>query len=159
MTSAQKITPVLWFDSEAEAAAKHYMAAFKDSKINHIERYGKEGPGSEGQVMIVDFSLAGQRYVGLNGGPLFTPNESVSLMVVCEDQKEIDRLWAHLSDGGSTSMCGWLKDRWGFSWQVTPKRFFDMMQDKDPARKGRVFAAMLQMAKFNVEKLEVAFAG
>jgi predicted 3-demethylubiquinone-9 3-methyltransferase (glyoxalase superfamily) len=158
MISTQKIKPFLWYDAQAEDAARHYVAAFKDSKINQVERYGKAGPGPEGQAMIVDFTLAGQRYVALNGGPLFTPNESFSLMVTCEDQAEVDRLWRHLSDGGSTSQCGWLKDRWGFSWQVVPKRFFEMMEDRDPARKGRVFAAMMQMTKFDIAALEKAYA-
>jgi predicted 3-demethylubiquinone-9 3-methyltransferase (glyoxalase superfamily) len=158
MSSTQKISSFLWYDTDAEGAAKHYVAAFKDSKINHVERYGKTGPGPEGQVMIVDFTLAGQHYVALNGGPLFKPNESFSMMVACEDQAEVDLLWKHLSDGGSTSQCGWLKDRWGFSWQIVPKRFFEMMDGKDPARKGRVFAAMMQMTKFDIAALERAYA-
>jgi predicted 3-demethylubiquinone-9 3-methyltransferase (glyoxalase superfamily) len=158
MSKTQKISPFLWYDSQAEEAARHYVAAFKESKINRVERYGKSGPGPEGQVMIVDFTLAGQHYVALNGGPIFKPNESFSMMVTCEDQAEVDRLWTHLSEGGSTSQCGWLKDRWGFSWQVVPKRFFEMMEDKDQARKGRVFAAMMQMTKFDLAALEKAYA-
>jgi predicted 3-demethylubiquinone-9 3-methyltransferase (glyoxalase superfamily) len=158
MSASPKIKNVLWFDSEAEAAAKHYMAAFADAELIHLERYGKAGPGPEGSVMVVEFALAGQRFVGLNGGPLFTPNESVSFLITCEDQAEVDRLWLHFSDGGQTGMCGWLKDRWGFSWQIAPKRFFDMMADGNAAQKSRVFAAMMQMTKFDVAALEEAWA-
>ena len=159
MSHAQKIKPVLWFDSAAEAAAQHYMAAFTDAKVIHVERYGKAGPGPEGQVMIVEFTLTGQHFVALNGGPRFTPNEAISLMITCEDQAEVDRLWDHFSQGGSTSVCGWLKDRWGFSWQIVPRRFFELMQDNDATTKGRVFAAMLKMTKLDVAALEKAFAG
>ena len=109
--------------------------------------------------MVIEFELAGQCFVGLNGGPQFKPNEAVSFLIRCEDQAEVDRLWAHMSEGGSTSMCGWLKDRWGFSWQIVPKRFFELMNDKDGARKNRVFAAMMQMTKFDVTALEKAYAG
>ena len=158
MSKTQKICSFLWFDTQAEEAARHYVAAFKESKINRVERYGKAGPGPEGQVMIVDFTLAGQHYVALNGGSISKPSESFSMMVTCENQAEVDRLWRHLSEGGSTSQCGWLKDRWGFSWQVVPKRFFEMMEDKDQARKGRVFAAMMQMRKFDLAALEKAYA-
>ena len=156
MATVQKISPVLWFDSEAEAAAKHYCAAFADGRISHVEHYGKAGPGPEGSVMIVEFELAGQRFAGLNGGPLFNPNESVSFLIRCEDQAEVDRLWAHKSEGGSTSMCGWLKDRWGFSWQIVPQLFFDLMDDPDAERKTRVFAAMMQMTKFDIAALKAA---
>lgn len=156
MTTAQKISPVLWFDSEAEAAAIHYCAAFADGRITRIERYGRDGPGPEGSVMIVAFELGGQRFAGLNGGPMFTPNESVSFLISCEDQAEVDRLWVHLSEGGSTSMCGWLKDRWGFSWQIVPQLFFDMMDDPDAERKTRVFAAMMGMTKFDIAALKAA---
>jgi predicted 3-demethylubiquinone-9 3-methyltransferase (glyoxalase superfamily) len=157
MISTQKIHPFLWFDTQAEEAAKHYVAAFKDSKVSHVERYGKSGPGPEGQVMIVEFTLAGLDYVALNGGPMFKPNESFSLQVTCEDQAEVDRLWKHLSEGGSTSQCGWLKDRWGFSWQIVPKRFLEMMDDEDAARKGRAFGALMQMTKIDVAQLELAY--
>lgn len=159
MAVSPKIKNVLWYDGEAEAAARHYMAAFKDSGLIHIERYGKAGPGPEGSVMVIEFHLAGQRFVGLNGGPQFKPNESVSFLISCEDQAEVDRLWTHMSEGGSTSVCGWLKDRWGFSWQIAPKRFFELMNDTDAARKNRVFAAMMQMTKIDVAGLEKAYAG
>jgi predicted 3-demethylubiquinone-9 3-methyltransferase (glyoxalase superfamily) len=159
MSGTPKIKNVMWFDGEAEAAAKHYMAAFRDAELVHVERYGKAGPGPEGTVMVIEFDLAGQRFVGLNGGPLFKPNEAVSFLITCEDQAEVDRLWSHMSEGGSTSMCGWLKDRWGFSWQIAPRRFFEMMATGDAAQKTRVFAAMMQMTKFDVAALEKAYAG
>jgi predicted 3-demethylubiquinone-9 3-methyltransferase (glyoxalase superfamily) len=156
---AQKITPMLWFDGEAEAAAKHYTAAFKDGRITGVERYGKAGPGPEGSVMLMTFELAGQAFYALNGGPLFKPNESLSLLVECEDQAEIDRLWTHFSEGGSTSACGWLKDRWGFSWQITPKLMMDIMASDDAAKKARVFAAMMQMTKFDLAAIQAAARG
>jgi predicted 3-demethylubiquinone-9 3-methyltransferase (glyoxalase superfamily) len=159
MADAQKIKPFLWFASEAEEAANHYMAAFKDSKVVNVNRNGKGGPGPEGAVMVIEFSLNGQNFVALNGGPMFTPNESVSFVIACDDQAEVDRLWDHLSQGGKTSQCGWLKDRWGFSWQIVPKRFMELMGSPDPAGKGRVFAAMRQMTKFDIAKLERAYEG
>lgn len=155
MTAQQKIKNCLWFDKDAEEAVNHYMAAFKDSKI---ARYSDAGPGPKGQVMVAGFTLAGQEFMVLNGGPMFKPNEAVSLAVTCEDRAEVDRLWDHLSKGGSPSMCGWLKDRWGFSWQIVPRRFMEMMEDEDEARKNRVFAAMLQMTKFDIAALEKAYA-
>lgn len=159
MAGMQKITNFLWFDKEAEEAAHYYIAAFKDSKIGHIARYGEAGPGPAGQVMVVGFTLAGQQFTALNGGPLFKPNEAISFVVSCEDQAEVDRLWDHFAKGGSTSQCGWLKDRYGFSWQIVPRRFMEMMQDKDAVRTSRVFAAMLQMTKFDIAALEKAYAG
>lgn len=159
MTVQQKIKTFLWFDNEAEAAVNHYMAAFKDSEITNIERYGDAGPGPKGEVMLVEFTLAGQPFLALNGRPQFKPNEAVSLMVTAEDQAEVDRLWDHLIEGGAPLACGWLKDRWGFSWQIVPKRLFEMMADKDEARKNRVFTAMMQMIKFDVTALEKAYAG
>ena len=109
--------------------------------------------------MVVGFTLAGQQFTALNGGPLFKPNEAISFVVSCEDQAEVDRLWDHFAKGGSTSQCGWLKDRYGFSWQIVPRRFMEMMQDKDAVRTSRVFAAMLQMTKFDIAALEKAYAG
>lgn len=157
--TGQKIKPFLWFASEAEEAANHYMAAFKDSKVVNINRNGKGGPGPEGAVMVIEFSLNGQNFVALNGGPMFTPNESVSFVISCDDQAEVDRLWDHLSKGGKTSQCGWLKDRWGFSWQIVPKRFMELMGAPDADGKGRVFAAMMQMTKFDIATLEAAYKG
>lgn len=159
MSGNQKIKTFLWFDNQAEAAVNYYMAAFKDSKITHVARYGEAGPGPKGQVMIVEFTLAGQQFVALNGGPHFKFTEAISLMVTCEDQAEVDRLWNHLVAGGAPSQCGWLKDKYGLSWQIVPRRFFEMMRDKDSAKTGRVMAAMMQMAKFDVAALERAFAG
>jgi predicted 3-demethylubiquinone-9 3-methyltransferase (glyoxalase superfamily) len=155
----EKTATMLWFDTDAEGAAEHYVKAIPGSKITGVECYGKAGPGPEGSVMLVSIELAGRPMLLLNGGPLFTPNESVSFVIHAEDQREVDFLWAHMSDGGKTSQCGWLKDRWGFSWQIVPRRFFEMMQDKDAARKNRIFAAMLQMTKFDIAALEKAYAG
>ncbi|MCA0433341.1 MAG: VOC family protein [Proteobacteria bacterium] len=155
----QKISPFLWYDSEAEEAARHYVAAFPDARITTIERYPKGAPAPEGSVMTVAFELAGQSFTALNGGPMFKPTEAVSFAVSCDDQAEVDRLWEHLSQGGSTSMCGWLKDRWGFSWQIVPRRFVEIIATGDGAAKGRVFAAMMQMTKFDLAKIEAAYKG
>ena len=159
MNGNQKIKTFLWFDDQAEAAVNCYMAGFKDSKITHVARYGEAGPGPAGQVMVIEFTLAGQQFVALNGGPHFKFTEAISLMVTCEDQAEVDRLWNHLVAGGAPSQCGWLKDKYGLSWQIVPRRFMEMMQDKDSARTARVFAAMMQMRKFDVAALEKAYAG
>jgi predicted 3-demethylubiquinone-9 3-methyltransferase (glyoxalase superfamily) len=158
MSSNQKIKTFLWFDNQAEAAVNYYMAAFKDSKITHIARNGEAGPGPAGQVMVIEFALAGQQFVALNGGPHFKFTEAISLMVTCEEQAEVDRLWNHLVAGGSPSQCGWLKDKYGLSWQIVPRRFFEMMQDKVAAKTARFFAAMMQMRKFDIAALEKAFA-
>lgn len=156
----QKITTYLWFDGAAEQAAEYYTTLFPDSRITHIARYGKAGPGAEGSAMIVNFVLAGQEFIALNGGPHFRFNEAISLFVTCEDQQEVDRLWDRLaSDGGAPSMCGWLKDRWGLSWQIIPKALMELMSDPDPARSGRVMQAMLGMQKIDVAALRAAHAG
>ena len=152
----EKTGTMLWFASEAEAAATHYIKALPGSKIMGIERYGKQGPGPEGTAMLVSIELAERPFMLLNGGPLFTPNESVSFTIYAEDQREVDFLWAHMSEGGKTSMCGWLKDRWGFSWQIVPKRFVELMTKSSPDAKGRVLGAMMQMTKFDIAKLETA---
>ena len=159
MASIQKIKPFLWFTSEAEEAANHYMKAFPDSRVVSIMRNGKDGPGPEGSVLVIEFTLAGQHFCGLNGGPMFTPNESVSFAVTCDDQTEVDLLWDHLLQGGQPSACGWLKDKWGFSWQIVPQRFFDLIATGDAAATARVMGAMMQMVKFDIAKLEAAFAG
>ena len=151
MTISQKIKTFMWFDGNAEEAVNYYVAAFENSKIDHIARQG-------GKAFVIEFTLAGQHYVALNGGPMFKPNEAISLMVTCDDQGEVDRLWDHLTKGGSPSQCGWLKDKYGFSWQIVPKRFMDLMKDKDSAKTARVMAAMLQMTKFDVAALEKAYA-
>ena len=155
----EKTGTTLWFDKDAEAAAEHYVKAVPGSKITSVERYGKQGPGPEGTAMLVFIDLAGRPVALLNGGPRFTPNESVSFTIYAEDQKEVDFLWKHMSEGGSTSMCGWLKDRWGFSWQIVPRRFVDLMMSSAPDAKGRVFGAMMQMTKFEIDKLETAAKG
>jgi predicted 3-demethylubiquinone-9 3-methyltransferase (glyoxalase superfamily) len=155
----EKTGTTLWFDKDAEAAARHYVKAIPGSKITSVERYGKQGPGPEGTAMLVFIDLAGRPFALLNGGPRFTPNESVSFTIYAEDQKEVDFLWNHMSEGGSTSMCGWLKDRWGFSWQIVPKRFVELMMTSAPDAKGRVFGAMMQMTKFEIDKLEAAAKG
>jgi predicted 3-demethylubiquinone-9 3-methyltransferase (glyoxalase superfamily) len=159
MTNSQKITNVLWFDGDGEAAANHYIKGLKDGRIVHIARYGKEGPGPEGAVMLVAFELAGQKFAALNGGPLFKPNESVSFMIECGTQAEVDHLWDHMSEGGSTSACGWLKDRWGFSWQITPRRMLEILQGPDGEAKSRAFVAMMSMTKLDIAALEKAYAG
>lgn len=142
MIGTQKIKTFLWFDSQAEEAVNHYLAVFKDSNITHIARYGEAGPGPAGQIMVIEFTLAGQDFIALNGGPHFKFTEAISLMVTCEDQAEVDRLWNHLVAGGAPSQCGWLKDRYGLSWQIVPRRFMEMMKDKDATRTGRVMAAI-----------------
>jgi predicted 3-demethylubiquinone-9 3-methyltransferase (glyoxalase superfamily) len=157
VSSSPKVSTTLWFDKDAEAAAQHYTKAIPGSEILGIEHYGKAGPGPEGSVMLVRFRLGGQEFMALNGGPLFTPNEAVSFVIYCDDQAEVDRLWNHMSEGGQTSHCGWLKDRWGFSWQIVPRRFIELMTSatSDEA-KARVFSAMMHMTKFEIAKLERA---
>jgi len=157
---AQKITPCLWFDANAEAAVNHYISIFKNSKILSVTRYGAAAPGPEGSVMSITFQLFGnQEYVALNGGPLFKFTEAVSLMVNCDTQAEIDELWSRLSAGGTEQQCGWLKDKFGLSWQIVPRRFLAMMQDDDAERVQRVFQAMLPMKKLDLARIEAAYRG
>ena len=155
---SKKITPCLWYDHEAEEAAKFYVSVFKDSSINNVSRYGKEGyevhGQKEGTVMTVEFTLNGQRYLALNGGPQFKFNESVSFMIPCETQEDVDYYWNKLTEGGQESMCGWLKDKFGLSWQVVPTILPKLLQD--PARSERVMKAFMQMRKFNIEELKNA---
>lgn len=156
----QKIHPFLWFDTQAEEAANFYVSLFANSKINKVVRYGSELPGPAGGVMTVDFEIDGQRLTALNGGPHFKFTEAVSLVVDCDDQAEVDRLWTALTaDGGQPSQCGWLKDKYGLSWQIVPRRFMELMQDQDPARAGRAAAAMMKMTKLDLAELERAAAG
>jgi predicted 3-demethylubiquinone-9 3-methyltransferase (glyoxalase superfamily) len=154
----QKITPCLWFDKEAEDAAKFYVSIFKDSSINNISRYPKEGQEvhgqKEGTVMTVDFTLNGQPFIALNGGPAFKFTEAVSFTIPCETQEEIDYYWNSLTAGGEESMCGWLKDKFGLSWQVVPTILPKLLQD--PAKKDSVMKAFMQMRKFDIEKLKNA---
>lgn len=157
--SKQKITPCLWFDNNAEEAAHFYTSVFEHSKILKVNRYGEAGPGPAGSVMTVLFDIHGQEFLALNGGPQFKFNEAVSLIVNCEDQKEVDEMWAKLTQGGQESQCGWLKDKYGLSWQIVPTALMEMIQDKDPEKSQRVFKAMLQMKKIEIDQLEDAYAG
>ena len=159
MATPQKITPFLWFNQEAEEAANFYVSLFKDSKILSMSRYGDAGSGPKGSVMVVEFQLAGQTFQALNGGPVFNFTEAISLAVNCDSQEEVDMLWSKLTaNGGKESQCGWLKDRYGLSWQIIPSRFMEMMKDKDPKRTQRVVQAMLTMKKFDIARLEQAYA-
>jgi predicted 3-demethylubiquinone-9 3-methyltransferase (glyoxalase superfamily) len=155
----QKITTFLWFNDNAEEAANFYTSIFKDSKITSIARYGDAGPGPKGSVMIVEFDLNGQKFVALNGGPQFPFTEAISLMVNCETQQEVDELWEKLSAGGKKSACGWLKDKYGLSWQITPIALMEMQKDKDPEKTQRVMKAMMQMTKLDIATLERAYRG
>jgi predicted 3-demethylubiquinone-9 3-methyltransferase (glyoxalase superfamily) len=159
----RKITPCLWFDSGAEEAAKFYASVFKNSRIGAISRYGQEGyeiHGREsGSVMVVEFELDGQPFVGLNGGPHFKFTEAVSFQVYCEDQAEVDYFWNKLTAGGSEGRCGWLKDKYGLSWQIVPAALVRMMADADPAKVQRVTRAFLQMNKFDIDALQRAYQG
>jgi len=154
----KKITPWLWFDNEAEEAATFYTSIFQNSRILDVQRYGKAGPKPEGTVMTVTFELDGQELVGLNAGPEFTFTEAISLMVSCKDQAEVDYFWDKLTDGGEESQCGWLKDRYGLSWQIVPTRLSELLGDPDPERSSRAMAAMMQMRKIDVAALERAAA-
>jgi len=163
MATLPKISPCLWFDDQAEEAARFYVSVFDDAEIDMITRYGEEGfeihGRPEGSVMTVDFVIGDQRFTALNGGPHFTFSEAVSFQVFCEDQAEIDRFWSALSEGGEEGQCGWLKDRFGLSWQVVPTAMTAMMRDGDPAGVARVTEAFLQMKKFDLAALERAYAG
>lgn len=152
----QKISPFLWFDKEAEEAANFYISIFENSRIVTVRRYGKAGPGPEGSVMTISFELAGQQFTALNGGPHFRFTEAVSFVVSCEDQEEVDYFWKKLSDGGKESQCGWLKDRYGLSWQVVPANLPELLKADDPAASGRVMKALLQMKKLEIAVLENA---
>ena len=153
----QKITPFLWFDGQAEAAAKFYTSIFKNSKIGSVTRYGKAGPGPKGTVMTVSFELDGQEFIALNGGPQFKFTEAISFSVNCKTQREVDRLWQKLSKDGAKGRCGWLKDKFGLSWQINPTVLGEMLGDKDPEKAERVMQAMLQMDKLEIKKLKQAY--
>src|SRR2546428_12879906 len=159
----QKITPFLWFNDNAEEAAKFYTSIFKNSKIGSVARYGDEGAKVSGRptgtVMTASFQLAGQEFVALNGGPLFKFTEAISFVVNCETQKEVDEFWEKLSAGGSKGQCGWLKDKFGLSWQIVPTALGKMMSDSDPARSQRVMKALLQMDKLDIAGLKRAYEG
>jgi predicted 3-demethylubiquinone-9 3-methyltransferase (glyoxalase superfamily) len=155
----QKITPFLWFDGRAEEAMNHYISIFKNSKVVSVTRYGDSGPGAKGTVMTVAFQLEGQDFVALNGGPQFKFTEAISLVVNCETQQEVDELWKKLSAGGEPSRCGWLKDKFGLSWQIVPTVLGRMLQDRDPQKAVRVMQAMLQMDKIDINRLKQAYEG
>ena len=155
----QKITPFLWFDSQAEEAARYYTSIFKNSKIVNTMRFGEGGPAPAGTVMTVEFQLEGQDFVALNGGPHFTFSPAISFFVGCQTQKEVDDLWNKLSAGGQIEQCGWLKDKNGVSWQIVPVILREMLQDKDPQRARRVMEAMLQMKKLDIKALQDAHKG
>jgi predicted 3-demethylubiquinone-9 3-methyltransferase (glyoxalase superfamily) len=153
-----KITPCLWFDTQAEDAAKHYTTVFENSRIVHVSRYGSAGPRPAGMVMVVHFLIEGQDFVALNGGPEFTIDEAISFQVNCESQAEIDRFWAELSEGGEEGPCGWVKDKFGVSWQIVPTRLDELIRDPDQEKAQRVMSVMLGMKKLDVDELERAAA-
>jgi predicted 3-demethylubiquinone-9 3-methyltransferase (glyoxalase superfamily) len=152
----QRITPCLWFDTEAEDAADFYVSVFKNSQVVSVSRYGEAGPRPAGTVMTVDFELDGQAFIALNGGPEFPFTEAVSLQVDGETQEEVDRYWSVLSEGGEEGPCGWLKDRYGLSWQIIPVALTELLNDPDTAKAQRVMAAMLQMKKIDIAALQAA---
>jgi predicted 3-demethylubiquinone-9 3-methyltransferase (glyoxalase superfamily) len=154
----KKITPCLWFDTDGEEAAEFYTSVFPNSKIGEISRYGSAGPRPEGTVMTVSFELDGQEFVALNGGPDFTFNEAVSFQVACEDQDEVDAYWSALSEDGEEGPCGWLKDKFGLSWQIVPTALPELLSNPDKEKAQRVMAAMLEMKKIEIDELERAAA-
>jgi predicted 3-demethylubiquinone-9 3-methyltransferase (glyoxalase superfamily) len=154
--TVQKITPFLWFDQQAEEAAEFYTSIFPNSKIIKMVRYGEAGPGPAGSVMTVEFQLAGQTFVALNGGPHFTFTEAVSFVVNCQTQEEVDDYWEKLSAGGSESQCGWVKDKFGLSWQIVPTVLPELLSNPDPARTQRVMAALFEMKKLDIRALKQA---
>ena len=155
----QKITPFLWFDNQAEGAMNFYVSIFKNSKVLGVTRYGDTGPGPKGTVMTAKFQLEGQEFIALNGGPHFKFTEAVSFVVNCESQEEVDYFWEKLSEGGAESQCGWLKDKYGLSWQIVPTVLVEMLQDKDPEKSQRVMKAMMEMVKIDIKKLKEAYDG
>jgi predicted 3-demethylubiquinone-9 3-methyltransferase (glyoxalase superfamily) len=159
----QKITPCLWFDDKAEEAAKFYVSIFRNSKLGEIARYGEAGAEvsgrPKGSIMTVTFEIEGQEFVALNGGPVFTFTEAVSFMVKCETQKEIDDMWAKLSEGGEEGQCGWLKDKYGLSWQIVSPGWDEMLRDKDPKKSERVMKAILTMRKPDLKAIKQAYEG
>jgi len=155
----QKITPFLWFDGQAEEAMNFYVAIFRNSKVGSVTRYGDAGPGPQGSVMTASFELEDQPFTALNGGPRFRFTEAISFVVRCATQEEVDELWERLSEGGETQQCGWLKDRYGLSWQIVPVVLFELMSDPDREKSRRVMEAMLQMTKIDIAKLRQAYEG
>lgn len=152
-----KITPFLWFDTQAEEAANLYVSIFKNSKILSASRYGEGGPGPKGSVMTITFELDGQKFIALNGGPHFKFTEAVSFSVDCKTQEEVDEYWTKLSEGGQEGPCGWLKDKYGLSWQIVPTALGELLSDPDPQKSKRVMAAMMQMKKIDISGLKRAY--
>jgi predicted 3-demethylubiquinone-9 3-methyltransferase (glyoxalase superfamily) len=155
----QKIITFLWFDHEAEEAARFYTSLFTHSRITQVTRYPEGGPAPAGKAMTVKFELDGQEFLALNGGPQYQFTEAISLLVNCEGQDEVDRLWERLTDGGEPGQCGWLKDRWGLSWQIIPEELPALISDPDPERSRRAVMAMLAMQKIDIQNLREAAAG
>jgi len=153
----KKITPFLWFDGKAEEAMNFYVSVFKNSKIISVTRYGEAGPGPKGTVMTASFQIDGQEFTALNGGPQFTFSQAISFVVHCETQQEVDELWEKLSEGGEKQNCGWLKDKYGLSWQIVPTLLIEMLQDRDVEKSERVMKAMLQMNKIDIKTLKQAY--
>jgi predicted 3-demethylubiquinone-9 3-methyltransferase (glyoxalase superfamily) len=153
----QKITPFLWFDSQAEDAMNLYVSVFKNSRILSMTRYGEAGPGPAGMVMTATFELEGQEFMALNGGPDHKFTDAISFFVDCKTQEEVDELWEKLSEGGEKGPCGWLKDRFGLSWQIVPSVLGELLNDPDPAKSQRVMKAMLQMSKIDIASLKAAY--
>jgi predicted 3-demethylubiquinone-9 3-methyltransferase (glyoxalase superfamily) len=154
----QKITPFLWFDTQAEEAMQFYVSIFKHSKVLGVTRYGEGGPGPKGTVMTANFVLEGQEFVALNGGPVYPFTPAISFVVDCETQDEVDELWTKLNAGGREDRCGWLQDRYGLSWQIVPRVLVRLLSDPDPAKAARVMAAMMQMTKIDIATLQHAYA-
>jgi len=155
----QRITPFLWFDGQAEEAAKFYTAIFKNSKIGKTSRYGEGAPQPKGSVMTVELELDGQKFIAFNGGPMFKFNEAISFVVSCETQAEIDDYWSKLTAGGQGEQCGWLKDKYGLAWQIVPSNFGELVGSQDPAKSQRVMMAMMQMKKLDIAQLRAAAEG
>jgi predicted 3-demethylubiquinone-9 3-methyltransferase (glyoxalase superfamily) len=155
----QQITPFLWFDDNADEAVNFYLSIFKDSRLLDTKRYGETGPGPKGTIMTATFELNGQQFIALNGGPRYKFTEAVSFVVKCETQEEIDYYWDKLLDGGEPQRCGWLKDRFGLSWQIVPAQLSELFGGNDPQRAGRVMQAMMQMVKFDIAKLKQGYDG
>jgi len=153
----QKITPFLWFDNQAEEAINFYVSIFKNSKVLSMSRYGDAGPGPAGTVMSASFQLEGQEFMALNGGPDHKFSEAISLFVNCETQEEVDKLWNQLSEGGEEGPCGWLKDKYGLSWQIIPTALGELLGDPDPVKSQNVMKAMLQMSKIDIKALQQAY--
>jgi predicted 3-demethylubiquinone-9 3-methyltransferase (glyoxalase superfamily) len=155
----QKITPFLWFDGKAEEAMNFYVSIVPNSKVISIVRVGDAGPGPKGSVLTAEFALNGVEFVALNGGPQFKFTEAVSFVINCETQEEVDRYWEKLSEGGRTDQCGWLKDKYGLSWQITPIQLTQMLKDKDPKKADRVMKSMMKMTKLDIKELKQAYEG